>query len=240
MWLSLLLACSPDGGADPVPNAASFALLELFTSQSCSSCPGADQQLSVERAMAAMEGRRVFTAAWHVDTWDGLGWVDPYSSPQATERQRRYADVHASRTYTPQLLVNGQDEMVGKNASEVGASIDRWLMEPASAALAVSAEVVGDEVAVDVVVEGASASEDLVVLLLQHGIVDDIPSGENGGRTLEEDSAVRAFRTVAPGTADVRLPLPAAVAVADLEVLAIVQDPGTMVVAGAESVALAP
>ncbi|MCA9490167.1 MAG: DUF1223 domain-containing protein [Myxococcales bacterium] len=239
MWLSLLLACSADERA-PIPNAASFALLELFTSQSCSSCPGADQQLSVERAMARMEGARVFTAAWHVDTWDGLGWVDPYSSPEATARQRRYADVHDSRTYTPQLIVNGVDEMVGKNPPLIELTVDGWLMEPASAAVAPTAEVDGDEVRVALSVEGATSDEELVVMLLQHGIVDDIPSGENAGRTLEEDSAVRAFATAPSDEDEVTLRLPAGVALQELEVLAIVQDPGSMEVRGAESVLLGP
>lgn len=239
MWFSILSACSPESG-DPVPNAASFALLELFTSQSCSSCPGADQQLSVERALARMEDRRVFTAAWHVDTWDGLGWIDPYSSPEATARQQRYAEVHASRTYTPQLIVNAQDEMVGKNPELIESTVDRWLMEPASAALLMTSVVDGDEVLVTLSVEGATTSEELVVMVLQHGIVDEIPSGENAGRTLEEDSAVRAFAAVPSEEAEVVLALPEGVAVDDLEVLAIVQDRGSMEVRGAASVPLAP
>ncbi|MBZ0167242.1 MAG: DUF1223 domain-containing protein, partial [Candidatus Omnitrophica bacterium] len=93
---------SRDAGDQP------FALVELFTSQGCSSCPTADEYLKELTTLAREKNIRLFTLGFHVDYWDYLGWRDPYASPQFTARQQRYAQVlRASTIYTPQMIVNG-------------------------------------------------------------------------------------------------------------------------------------
>src|SRR5688572_22165851 len=84
-------------------------LVELFTSQGCSSCPPADKLLSALRSDPQMAGR-VIPLAFHVDYWNRIGWEDPFSSAQWTGRQQRYARAlgNGSRVYTPQLVVNGR------------------------------------------------------------------------------------------------------------------------------------
>ena len=84
------------------------AVLELFTSQGCSSCPPADALLG---RLARDPG--IIALAWHVDYWNGLGWRDSYSSPAATDRQRRYAEALGDEVYTPALVVNGARMVVG-------------------------------------------------------------------------------------------------------------------------------
>src|SRR5205823_7945904 len=102
LWLSLLLTASP-AEAETRPT-----VVELFTSQGCSSCPPADALLSE----LARRGD-VIALGFHIAYWDSLGWKDPFSTPQSTERQRAYARLFGGPIYTPQLVVDGTREMVG-------------------------------------------------------------------------------------------------------------------------------
>jgi hypothetical protein len=94
-------------------------VLELFTSQGCSSCPPADMLLE----QLAAEDSRLLPLSFHVDYWDHLGWKDPYSSPYNTERQRGYASRLDGQVYTPELVVNGAAGVVGSDESVVRAAI---------------------------------------------------------------------------------------------------------------------
>src|SRR4051812_22710448 len=110
-------AAKPDSG---------FAVVELFTSEGCSSCPRADDVLNELSAEASRDGRPVYTLAFHVDYWDETGWRDPYSASWATQYQRAYVGaLRAQGLYTPQMVVNGREEFIGSHASQARASIAR-------------------------------------------------------------------------------------------------------------------
>ena len=241
-WIGLAgigLGCS--GGTDPdtyppiePANALSFVVLELFTSQSCSSCPRADDNLNTNAERYRHSDQRVFPIAWHVTTWNGLGWVDPYSDPRYSDRQLDYVEALDTRRFTPQMVAQGQQDFNGQGASLIYDAKERWLTTPGEISVVVQvahgpgALVVTTEV--DPVPEGA----DLQIVLLESDLVDAIPSGENAGETLEQDNVVRSWVTVAADAPRADLPLPPEVVVDHAWVLAFVQDRDTMAIVGAQ------
>lgn len=192
-----------------------MAVMELFTSQGCSSCPAAD-------AIFASHADRddVLALAWHVDYWDYLGWRDPLAHPASTERQRLYARMLGEGVYTPQLIVNGVVEGVGHRRDDV-----RQML----AAARTAAERDGNgfvKLSVDrrgegyhVSLAGAAATErtrvDGATLFLvwfdsRHEV--RIPRGENAGRTVVYRNAVRGMQmlgSVSDGRLEVTLPFDA-------------------------------
>src|SRR5262245_19541539 len=123
----LLLACTradADGDARRTTAADGPIVVELFTSQGCSSCPPADQLLSRLAAAGSLEGRSVAPLAFHVDYWNDLGWADPYSLPAWTERQHQYSRVLGdARVYTPELGVAAAASALGSNLSAVSRAV---------------------------------------------------------------------------------------------------------------------
>jgi hypothetical protein len=203
----------PEARADEPPSAAAegVALVELFTSEGCSSCPPADAVLA---DLAARQTRGVFLLAFHVDYWDGLGWPDRFASPFAAARQREYARAFGSEgVYTPQMIIGGTDEFTGSNHGRADAAIARALSHPAAAAvrLAVAPRRIGsDALAVDFVAAGAPPGAKLNVAVIQHAASTQVRAGENAGKTLHHANLVRAFVSVPVtaqrGSAQVVLP----------------------------------
>ena len=97
------------------------AVLELFTSQGCSSCPPADRLLGTYTSK-----ENVIVLSFHVDYWNRLGWIEPFSSKAFTERQYKYASAMNTGVYTPQLVINGQSEMVGSDESKISATVKKF------------------------------------------------------------------------------------------------------------------
>jgi hypothetical protein len=156
------------------------AVLELFTSQGCSSCPPADALLG---QLARQPG--VIALAWHVDYWNGLGWHDPYSSPTATQRQQRYAAALHDDVYTPALVVNGARMVVGSDSAGAQAAIH------AAGGFAVPVRLRRDGAAA--IAEIGAAGQRVSALLASYDPqrATAIGAGENGGRQLIEYHIVR-------------------------------------------------
>lgn len=185
-----------------MPDARPFAVVELFTSQGCSSCPPADRYLRALADEAERTDERLFPLSMHVDYWNYLGWTDPFSSARYSERQRQYSEVFGRRgAYTPQAVVNGRDEMVGSHRAEVHRAIERALSTPARASLILSAQDRDDSL--EVVYRVASPERfELVLVLAQPHARTAVTRGENGGRTLEHRNVVRALEVrAAPAAA---------------------------------------
>src|SRR5436305_253879 len=109
-------------------NENGIAVVELFTSEGCSSCPPADELLSDLKT--SMRGKNIFLLAFHVDYWNYLGWNDRFSDAAFSKRQSHYADVLHAEVYTPQMIVNGQKVFVGSKRSEAEDAIADALKNP--------------------------------------------------------------------------------------------------------------
>src|SRR5438445_2521237 len=99
-----------------IASAQNPVVIELFTSQGCSSCPVADKNLAEIIEKAETNGQQVYGLSFHVDYWNDIGWKDPYSKAEFTERQKKYASIRSfENIYTPQMIVNGETEFVGSD-----------------------------------------------------------------------------------------------------------------------------
>ncbi|WP_257170470.1 thioredoxin family protein [Bradyrhizobium sp. SRS-191] len=164
-------------------------VIELFTSQGCSSCPPANAYLNE----FVRQGRDVLPLAFHVTYWDRLGWKDPFSLPAATDRQARYGSRFGDGSYTPEIVVDGLTSHVGSNRAEVGPAIDRAKSARTTAA-AIRLARNGDKLTVEV---GGGEGRGRVLLVgFDHQHETAIRRGENGGRTLEELNVVRSVRAL--------------------------------------------
>ncbi|MGJ4932467.1 DUF1223 domain-containing protein [Bradyrhizobium sp. HKCCYLS2038] len=164
-------------------------VIELFTSQGCSSCPPANAYLNE----MVRQRRDVLPLAFHVTYWDRLGWKDPFSLPAATDRQARYGSRFGDGSYTPEIVIDGVTSHVGSNRAEVGPAIDRARRASATAA-SVKLSRSGDKLTVEV---GAGEGRGRVLLVgFDHQHETAIRRGENGGRTLEELNVVRSVRAL--------------------------------------------
>ena len=168
------------------------AILELFTSQGCSSCPAADRLLGTYTTK-----ENIIALSFHVDYWDHLGWKDPFSSKAFTERQNNYASANKSDVYTPQIIINGQTEMVGSNESKIAAALKKVLEQEPSADISIkTVKPENGQVSINFVAAGNTANSVLNIALVQKKATTEIKAGENGGVTLTNYNVVRKFKTL--------------------------------------------
>ena len=163
------------------------AVVELFTSQGCSSCPPAEKYVG-ELARRP----EVIALTFHVDYWDGLGWRDRFSSSEATQRQRDYAQALGSRSvYTPQAVVDGRRDFAGSNRS----AIESALKEPRSG-VPVTISIHDGSVVVGIGATKDSMASDILLVAYLRSATSSIGRGENAGRTIQESNIVRGFRRI--------------------------------------------
>lgn len=172
-------------------------LVELFTSEGCSSCPPADVLLSQLSTTQPIQGAQVIALEFHVDYWDRLGWKDPYSSAAFTKRQEEYGKVFGGdKVYTPQIVVDGTAELVGSDERRATDAIRTAASQP-HLVIGVSASVRGESLRLAVDVPAASAElekTDILVALVEDGLTSSVRRGENSGRTLQHSAVVRRLQ----------------------------------------------
>jgi hypothetical protein len=232
----IFLAAGLSAASAPPAPPAPFAVVELFTSEGCSSCPPADKLLSDLAAEAESTGKPVYTLSFHVDYWNDLGWTDPFSRPDFTERQQRYAQILDGRVYTPQMIVNGGQEFVGSQGRTARRAIAEALEQSAGAAIALKPVRKAGGLAVEYAVTGQREGDLLNLAVVEKSVSVPVQRGENGGRTLKHENVVRAFRTVrldAKGGGSAELAVPASVLGGRVSILAYVQKAGTLRTIGA-------
>ncbi len=180
-------------------------LVELFTSQGCSSCPAADRLLS-EIGAEGLAGVDVIPLSFHVDYWNYIGWTDPFSAAEWSSRQRRYAArFENDRVYTPQLVIDGVRECVGAYRRDVRKHVQAAAERAGLAQIELAFGPGGAKpsLAVSVGLEAAADEpSEVLVALLETGLETEVGRGENARRTLHNDHVVRRLLTlgsISPG-----------------------------------------
>ncbi len=212
-------------------------VVELFTSEGCSSCPPADRLLA-DIVKSMPEGIDVVALSEHVDYWDGLGWRDPFSNKVFTERQNRYAaHFGPDKVYTPQMIVDGATELVGSDRAQLMKAL------AAAKARAKASVTLAWHAAHTLVVKvsGAASSSDVMLAITEDGLSVDVKRGENAGHTLPHVRVTRSLVKIGQtdGTGAFTITMPAAAQAgwkaAALRATVFVQTRGLGPIAGASS-----
>ena len=169
-------------------------VLELFTSEGCSSCPPADALLG-----RLAQRHDLLPLAFHIDYWDSLGWKDPFSAKFATARQSAYGHMLDVMVYTPQMVVDGARDAIGSDEAAVGLAIEAEEARP-KVTLAVSRDERGALKVAIPAGDGASAPSSVYEALFDVTHVTPVGRGENSGRTLTEFNIVREWRKIGEWT----------------------------------------
>lgn len=188
-------------------------VVELFTSQGCSSCPPADSALRQIAATAEESALPVYVLSFHVDYWNQLGWTDPYSQAAFSERQRAYASAWRSkRVYTPQMIVGGQTEFVGSNKAKAHEAITKALTQAVKNRLELQTNIADADgvLTAQYKIMGPLGRSVLNLALVDSPTANNVPRGENAGRELTHVNVVRALHTLevteAEGTIELAIP----------------------------------
>lgn len=220
-----------------------FVVLELFTSEGCSSCPAADKLLAQIIDEAERSGKHIYPIAFHVDYWNSLGWTDRFSSAEYSDRQSRYAEqFHLASIYTPQLIFNGRLECTGSDKTTVRKNI-ATLLEQTSSETKPQITISYDKqslrnrfVAVDLEAQHYPSGAVLNVALIENHLSSNIKRGENSGRELHHENVVRSFRTSILTGSDykgtITLEIPPDSNNEHLSVVAYIQEPSTLHIIG--------
>lgn len=193
---SLLAAVHSATGAGSATSAAvgkKSVIVELFTSEGCSSCPPADALLGQLRQSANANGAEVIALGFHVNYWDSAAWRDRFDSAAYTRRQQDYANkFHIDSPYTPQMVVNGEFEFVGSMAGKARETIaEASAQTPAAQVKIASAGT--DKLQLEVT---DSQPGDVMLAITEDNLVTKVGGGENGGRVLHHSAVVRELRRI--------------------------------------------
>ncbi|MEQ8480240.1 MAG: DUF1223 domain-containing protein [Hoeflea sp.] len=165
-------------------------VVELFTSQGCSSCPPADAEL----ARLAEKGE-VLALSYHVDYWNYKGWVDTLATRASTSRQYGYADtLNRKGVYTPQAVINGLDHANGANSAAVRALVEK--LAATGQGLSVDVDAVYDDAGVTISIGPGSGEASIVAVYFDDANTVEIERGENAGSTITYRHSVREIETV--------------------------------------------
>jgi len=187
------------------PESKGFAVIELFTSEGCSSCPPADQLVS---KVLSENKKNIYILSYHVDYWDRLGWKDNFSQAAFSNRQKQYSRyLSLDGVYTPQIVLNGTDQFVGSNETHLRSSLAHLQQE---SDLDIEVSKTNDTfMHLSYKITGKDPGL-LNIALIQPEAVTEVKRGENGGRKLHHVNVVREFKTIEPaaneGSMDIVIP----------------------------------
>ncbi|TXN36012.1 DUF1223 domain-containing protein [Flagellimonas hymeniacidonis] len=184
-------------------------VLELFTSQGCSSCPPADVLLEKVKKEYP---ENVYALSYHVDYWNYIGWEDPFSKSVYTKKQRDYNSKFRYRSnYTPQLVINGKEHFVGSNQSKMYSKLNVYKTKKAANAINLDVKKTsGSSISFDYTVDGDFTNKQLRVVLVLDERTTSVKRGENRNRVLKNSNIVVAEKyipvTTQKGTSSIAIP----------------------------------
>src|SRR5271165_5204009 len=183
----------PLGICASTASAQTPVVVELFTSEGCSSCPPADALLVKLSRESPPGGAKLILLGEHVDYWNYIGWTDRFSSSVFSERQSTYANhFHLGSVYTPQMVIDGHLQTVGSGTAEVYRDISKAAVEPKPAQVTLRWE---PQQKLNIAVQTpASARSKVLLAITEDGLSTSVGGGENGGRTLQHAAVVRQLR----------------------------------------------
>lgn len=216
-----------------------FALLELYTSEGCSSCPPADELMG--RIQNEYKDDNVYVLSYHVDYWDRQGWKDVFSNADYTKRQYNYAKFLGKEPiYTPQLIVNGKADYIASQETVVRNGIKSALSKPVVTDLSLEANQANNNLNVNYNIEGIFKNSNLIIAIVQKAAKTNVKRGENANRILSHYQIVHHLQTLdlkdKKGTVSIHLPK--SFNTKDFEVIGFVQDKNKGNITGATRASL--
>ncbi|MFI5158650.1 MAG: DUF1223 domain-containing protein [Sphingobacteriales bacterium] len=202
-----------------------FAVVELFTSEGCSSCPPADKLLG--QLNKDLGSQHVYVLSFHVDYWDKYGWKDKFSNPQFTSRQMAYDKTLHTDTYTPQAVVNGTKEALGSDKNALMQFINSMLHTTDNGKnLKCDLTINGGKLQVAYQADPSQTGDNINVALVQDNASDQVTAGENKGVEIQHFNVVREFKTekLKNTAGDITLDIPEDMKAGKLHVIAYVQN----------------
>jgi hypothetical protein len=185
----------------PSAPAQKTVLVELFTSEGCSSCPPADALLRQVNGTETSGGQLVIGISEHVTYWNSLGWSDPFSSSDYTERQNAYSEkFHLEGPYTPQMVINGAEQIVGSDRAALLRAVEKEEQERPRMSLRILAlSISGSTMTVSFSTSGELPAKgaDLIAVLADDTDRSSVLRGENSGHTLAHVAVARSISRVA-------------------------------------------
>lgn len=226
----------------PADEKKSFVLLELFTSEGCSSCPAADETVA---SLAVKYKGQLFVLGFHVDYWNKLGWKDVYSNLDYSERQRDYATAFSLNSiYTPQVVVNGHKEFVGSSKKIIDETIATELRKPLSYTIKLIAQETKDRmIDINYSTTDTDATDNLNIALVQLEAITNVKRGENSGKILAHINIVRIFKTIDSGgilTGKLMLTLPSDLSFNQCKLIAFTQNKNNKFITGITEASVLP
>jgi hypothetical protein len=205
-FIAAIVALGGLRAAAPAAAPATPIVVELFTSEGCSSCPPADAFLQKLVESQPLAGAQIIALGEHVDYWDQLGWKDRFSSAALTNRQQVYgARFNTESIYTPQMIVDGRAEMVGSDASAARRALERALTAP-HGSLQIAIDGPGDRAekgsihvsvtAADLPKLASGDRADVLAAITEDHLQSKVTRGENHGRVLSHVAVVRSLSTI--------------------------------------------
>ena len=181
-------------------------LVELFTSEGCSSCPPADVLLQKLVQLQPVPGAEIIALEEHVDYWNHDGWIDPFSSPEWTQRQQNYVALTNNQSYTPELVVDGSTQFNGSDGPKAVEAIEKASRETkVQVTITPEKNSHGVTVSVGPIPELGKDSAEVWFAITEDGLHSQADAGENKGRTLNHIATLRSLHKI--GTADAHKPV---------------------------------